>query len=301
MYGLTADLVKMLQESSVLMDQWAYESCANKTKGGMEEWAKKNGVVEDKKKDEFSCDWYHSTWQYLRLLNMVAVPNWYPFYNQAIGKVLKDKPNAKVFISACADYGMLAKLHEAIKETKADPTIIIYDICSTPLKSCVWYAERNGLKVTCKTGNIIDDEIPEAPFDLIVTDEFLSVLADEYKPQITKKWKQILKPDGVVITTAMIGKPTTPELRKGFENRAKALFEVNGKMMFPFIKDGEENKLIEKFVKFAEVHTRHMLGSEDILKDLFKDYKHFSYNLILTPGECVNPQPTYEIVASPGC
>src|SRR5690554_41438 len=128
----------------------------------MEEWGKDNGVIEET--DSLSCDWYHSTWQYLRLLNMVAVPNWYYFYNEAIGEVLKDKPKANVFISACADYGMLAKLHEAIKAVNANPKITIYDICRTPLRSCEWYAQKTGLTITCKVGDIIESEIPEAPF-----------------------------------------------------------------------------------------------------------------------------------------
>lgn len=298
MYGLTTEDVKIIQESSVLMDKWAVEGCANKTKGGMEEWAKEFTEIDNT--EDFSCDWYHSTWQYMRLLNMVAVPNWYSFYNEAMSNVLRDKPNAKVFISACADYGMLAKLHEAIKTAKANPTIVVYDICRTPLKSCEWYAERNGLTITCKTGNIINDTIPEAPFDLIVTDEFLSVLKDEYKPQITKKWKELLKPDGVLVTTAMIGQPTTPELRRNYENKGRSLFEANRTMMFPFIKEGEEKRILSKIAKFAEMHTRHMIENEEVLVNLFKDFKHFTYSIIVTPGECVNPTSSYQIVASSG-
>lgn len=295
MYGLTVDTLKILQESSPLMDAWASEVCANKSKGGMEEWAKEQKVAEAK--GGMTCDWYHSTWQYMRLLNMVAVPNWYPFYNEAISKVLREKPNAKVFISACADYGMLAKLHESIIETGATPSITIYDICNTPLKACQWYAERNKLTISCKTANIIYDEIPEAPFDLIITDEFLSVLKDDYKPQITKKWKSILKPDGVVVTTAMIGVPTNQEHRKGFAKKATELTQMYGEMLFPGM---NKEMLIEKFEVFAEVHTRHMLTNEEVLKELFKDYGKFEYSLILTPGECVNPTPSCQIVACAG-
>ena len=174
MYGLDGKTMLLLQESAQLMEKWAEEHCSHKERGGMEEWAKDSGRSEQLQ--AFTCDWYHGTWQYMRLLNMVAVPNWYHFYHEVLNEILRKKPDANVFISACADYGMLAKLHESIIAAQANPVITIYDICKTPLKSCEWYADRCGLKITCKAANIITDDIPEAPFDLIVTDEFLSVL-----------------------------------------------------------------------------------------------------------------------------
>ena len=300
MYGVCVDTLQLLQESSILMDEWSNGKCAFKTtdvKGGMEQWAKEQAAAAEA---NLCCDWYHGTWQYLRLLNMVAVPNWYGFYVKALSDVLKRKPNANVFISACADYGMLAKLHEAIQVAKTNPTITIYDICETPLRSCEWYAQKFGLSINCKVGNIITGDIPEAPFDLIVTDEFLTVLKDDYKPEITARWKQLLKPDGVIVTTAMIGGPTTAELRAGFAQKARNIVATYGKMLFPHHTNGKEQELLAKFDHFATFHTRHMLKGEEQLKELFKDYKHFTFNKILTPGECVNPTASFEIVASPG-
>ena len=232
---------------------------------------------------------------------MVAVPNWYSFYVKALSDVLKLKPNANVFISACADYGMLAKLHEAIIVAGTKPTITIYDICDTPLESSKWYADKFGLKIECHVGNIITGDIPEAPFDLIVTDEFLTVLKDEYKPEITARWKQLLKPDGVLVTTAMIGKPTTPELRKGFAEMARDRFARYGEMLFPHhTTEAQKQKLMVKFEKFATYHTRHMMKDEAQLKELFKHYKQLSFDTIITPGECVTPTRSFQIVASPG-
>ncbi len=297
MYGLTIDTVKLLQESAPLMDIWSGQHCAHKKQYGMEEWAKQNS--EAKHKGEFSCDWYHGTWQYMRLLNMVAVPNWYAFYVKAIGDVLKRKPNATVFISACADYGMLSKVHEAMIEAKTSPKIVIYDICQTPLKSCEWYANKHGLSISCTSANILTDHIPEAPFDVVVTDEFLSVLKDEYKSQATDKWRKLLKPDGVLITTVMMGKATTQELRRKFATKAENIINVYDKMLFPHL-NGDRKKLLAKFERFAEYHTRHMLKDEKTLRNLFKDYRHVSIEPTVTPGECVNPTVSFQIVASPG-
>jgi len=159
---------QLLVESAPLIEQWSERECASKPKGGMEEWAKDN--LPDKADN---CGWYHGTWQYLRLLDMVAVPDWHRgFYNDTLGNILKQKPEPKVLISACADYGMLAMLHEAMELSGTSPRIVIYYICKTPLRACRWYADRHNIKIETKCDNIITNSITEAPFDLIVTDEF---------------------------------------------------------------------------------------------------------------------------------
>lgn len=294
MFGLSTKDVVLLKESAPLTEEYAKKGCNYKDSGGMEEWAKKNIDVSN-----LSCEWYHSTWQYLRLINMVAVPNWYEFYNSAISNVLKKHKNPKVFISACADYGMLAKLHESIIETGIIPEIVIYDICPTPLMSCKWYADKFGLDIKYKTGNIITDDIPEKPFDLIITDEFLTVLKDADKPIITNRWYDLLSEGGTVVTTAMIGEITTPEKRDYFYNNAKKLYAENKQMMFPFINNKEqEDSLLQKFKYFADVHTRHMLTNVSIVKDLFKGFNTIEYTVTITPGECVNPTPSCQIITT---
>jgi hypothetical protein len=114
---VTEDELCELQQSSLLMEVWSRELCANKATGGMEDWGKNEKPEE--LNDDNSCSWYHGTWQYLQLLNMVAIPRWYPFYNDALCDVLEGNPRARVMISAAADYGMLRTLHDAMCETKA--------------------------------------------------------------------------------------------------------------------------------------------------------------------------------------
>lgn len=290
--------IEELQKSALLMDEWSKNDCFNKCSGGMEEWAKEEGDVESV--EEFSCDWYHGTWQYMRLLNMVAVPRWYNFYHEALRDILQRKPDARVMISACADYGMLHALHHAMTASGARPTIIIYDICNTPLKSSEWYARKHNFQVRCFCNNIITTDIKESSFDLIVTDEFLTVLHNTYKPLITEKWKKLLKPGGTVVTTAMIGNPTTPELRKGYAARARKLFEIYGTQVFPqqLNVNGNKEKLLAQFQRFAMYHTRHMIKDEQEIRNLFKDFKYLSITRIKTPGECVNPTYSFQIVAS---
>lgn len=286
----------LLVESAPLMEQWSEQECTRKPKGGMEEWAKDN---RPKDADNLDCAWYHGTWQYLRLLDMVAVPDWHrDFYNEALGNILKRKPDANVLISAAADYGMLAMLHEAMELTGSSPRVVIYDICKTPLLACRWYADRHGINIETKCDNIITNPIPEAPFDLIVTDEFFTVLKAEYKPLISKRWKELLKPGGSVVTVAMMGNATTPELRRRYAERARQLLETsNGNYLAAQPKYSTE-AIIDRFVAFADLHTRHMLSSENEIHSLLSCFDDVTCRRITTPGECVNPTDSFQIVAS---
>lgn len=280
----------LLLESAPLMWSWSRNGCGHKNTGGMEEWAKEQAAdaVE-------TCDWYHGTWQFLRLLDMVATPPWYPFYMGALGKILAAKPNANVLISAAADWGMVAQLHEAARAVGATPKITLYDICRTPLVASEWYADKHGFQMNCLCDNIITGNgIPLGSYDLIVTDEFLTVLKDDYKPMITKRWMELLAPGGAVVTTAMIGGPTTPSLRAGYAARARALLTAN-RWILDHAK-ATEKELVERFEVFAHVHTRHMLTSVKQLRDLFQEFKLF-FTMVVTPGECVNPTNSFQIVA----
>jgi len=289
---LDPQTLALLIESAPLSEVWSRTECAPKPKGGMEEWAKENRLEPD------NCGWYHGTWQYLRLLDMVAVPHWHrEFYNRVLGGILKQKPRANVLISAAADWGMLASLHEAMQISGATPDIVLYDICGTPLKSCQWYADRHNIAIKTKRANIITEEIAEAPFDLIVTDEFLSVLKAEYKPSITKRWKELLKPGGAVVTVAMMGGVTTPALRRGYAGRAQGLLELADGNFLPHNSQGTKAHVLQRCITFADFHTRHMVSSENELRGLLSGFDHLECRGISTPGECVNPTESFQIVA----
>ncbi len=292
MYTLDARTRELLIESAPLMESWSATDCAGKDAGGMEEWAKTANV-----QPVASCDWYHGTWQYLRLLNMVAVPPWYEFYQATLSDVLRHRPKAEVLISAAADFGMLATLHEAVRATKAEPRIFVYDICRTPLRSCQWYAEKHEFPIECVCANLLTCDIPPASFDLIVTDEFLTVIKGSDKPLIVQRWRELLKPGGTLVTTAMIGEATTAELRQGYAERARRLFEDNAPS-FPHYFNGRRDELLRRFHAFASHHTRHMLSGEDELKRLFDGFGKFTFARTVTPGECVNPTDSFQVVAT---
>jgi hypothetical protein len=290
---LDAQTRNLLVDSAPLSETWSRTECCAKPKGGMEEWAK------DQRLEPDNCGWYHGTWQYLRLLDMVAVPHWHrQFYNETLGGILKQKPNANVLISAAADWGMLASLHEAMQIAGASPNIVLYDICPTPLKSSQWYAAKHKFSLKTRCANIITEHISEAPFDLIITDEFLSVLKSEYKPLIAKRWKELLKSGGSVVTVAMLGGETTPELRQGYAERARRLLESTNGNYLPSHGEAKKAEVLERCITFANFHTRHMLSNEQELRNLLSIFEGLEMRRITTPGECVNPTDSYQIIAT---
>ncbi len=295
LYSLDPRTRELLIESAPLMERWAATECGSKDSGGMEEWAKTHDPAQAP--PSMSCNWYHGTWQYLRLLNMVAVPPWYEFYQEALTGVLRRRPQARVLISAAADYGMLATLHEAMEATGATPRIQVYDICRTPLRACEWYAEKHGFAIECTCANLLTGDLPMAAFDLIVTDEFLTVIKGADKPLIVKRWKELLTPGGTLVTTAMIGDATTPELRQGYAERARKLLDHHADS-FPQHQNGGRESLLQLFDRFASVHTRHMLSGEEEIRRLFDGFGTVSFHRTVTPGECVNPTDSFQIVAS---
>lgn len=295
LYTLDARTRDLLIESAPLMAKWSETECRTKGRGGMEQWAKQNLPSPDDRPT--SCGWYHGTWQYLRILDMVAVPPWYRFYGRALSSALRKRPQARVLISACADYGMLATLHQAVVAAGTKPSIVICDICTTPLLACEWYAKRHGLEIECICDNLFTtNALAAGSFDIIVTDEFLTVLADADKPLAAARWRELLKPGGTVVTTAMIGGPTTPELRTRYAEKARRLLAANSDS-FGTMEESPE-RLMERTDRFAKFHTRHMISGDKDIRTLFSGFYLGFVVPTITPGECVNPTYSLQIVAT---
>ena len=292
----TEDEFNELVESSLHLNALAGDNCKPKETGGMEEWAIKNHPKAVQ--SPVYCDWYHGTWQILRLLNMVAVPKWYPFYRDTLADALTRVKRPNVLISAAADYGMLCTLHQAIEYAGIEADITLIDICQSPLHSSQWYAARHGVSLETRCDNLLSSRIPENGYDLVVTDEFLTVLKDPDKPTIVNQWRRILKPGGRLVTTAMLGKPTTMELRESYAAKSRERLKQYGPQFLPNYADLED-KLIADCAQFASFHTRHMLRDVEQIRGLFTDagFKFQVLSEVETPGECVNPTYSYQISA----
>jgi len=94
---------------------------------------------------ESSCAWYHGTWQYLRLLDLVSSPWWHAsFFRNAIGRQSAGRSDIRVLISGCADFSTYALVQGQAADSAK---ITALDLCPTPLMATSWYARRIGAPV----------------------------------------------------------------------------------------------------------------------------------------------------------
>ncbi len=173
------------------------------------------------------CSWYHGVWQYLRIFNMVSTPTWHTdFYFTALQSIAVQDKTSRVLISGTADYSMLAHLLWAFRRARSAAEVTVLDLCETPLFLCRWYAKSLGVRVNTVAADIHTFE-GGPPFDLIVTDAFLTRFTPEECRAVLDSWATLLRSGGHVVTTIRIepglsrGRVhTTPEQADAFRRRA---------------------------------------------------------------------------------
>jgi SAM-dependent methyltransferase len=151
-----------------------------------------------------NCSWYHGLWQYLRLLRLVATPEHHAdFYRDALDSVANDSSAPRLLIAGAADYSMLAHVLALCSERKLEPELVVTDLCETPLMLNRWYADRAGRPISTHRCDIL--QYPDAPpFDAVCTHSFLGRFSPVERQELVKKWRQLLRPGGRVITVKRI-------------------------------------------------------------------------------------------------
>ena len=167
--------------------------------------------------DQESCAWYHGIWQYLRLFDMVSSPGWHSeFYRRRLRARIARLDRPRVLITGAADYSMLAHVVTASQDRNIDAHVV--DMCQTPLMACRWYAQNLKLPVglhrldltdpDCATRLLTDsgpnDAEANTPFDLIVTDAFLTRFTRDAADTVVANWSRLLKDGGAVVTTVRL-------------------------------------------------------------------------------------------------
>lgn len=228
-----------------------------------------------------SCYWYHSTWQYLRLLNLVSTPSWHhEFYLKNIEKALKDKQNdfANIFISGAADYSSLSYTIFGAKELNIDASFTVLDLCRTPLFSCEWYAKRTNTKLTTMQKSIFEFD-DKSKYDLVCTDAFLTRFSKNDTLNILTRWYNALIPGGSVITTVRIHDdehicPEIPlkEAVEAFANKAYSRAKLWGKHI-----NCSPEEMREKAYKYASTMKSNSLGNKE---DILNAFKQAGFNIL---------------------
>ena len=218
-----------------------------------------------------SCYWYHSTWQYLRLMDMVSTPSWHhDFYLEQIQKICSSMKRVNVLISGAADYSSLSYVVRAIESLNIDAHYTVLDLCETPLFSWKWYAKLKNISVDTKQQSIFELEDINK-YDIICTDAFLTRFSKDKISKIISLWNNALCDGGHVITTVRIHDekyqcPNFPSNKdiENFKNKAIERMKIWG---------GFINCTVEEMSQKAEIyakkmHSNHIGNRQDII-DLF--------------------------------
>ena len=199
------ELNMMLENSCNTMKSYAIENC-----------------YRDYVDNDNSCCWYHSVWQYLRLLDCVSAPQWHDeFYRSAFVDVAKKNGEnriIKILISGTADYSLLHLLIDAFfqlynqEDMKVNSRIYVLDKCPTPINMCSLYPEYVA-QFNWKKKSYLEKCIQIIPcnndiflyrengFDLICTDAFLTRFSEENVKSVLNTWKNMLREEGIIVTT----------------------------------------------------------------------------------------------------
>ena len=146
------------------------------------------------------CDWFHGTWQILRLLGLNTTPEHHQrFFEDALSPLAKPGRRPAVLISGTADYSLLARLLFFFRNSGAEPLWTVADRCETPLILNRWYAGRAGCEISTRCCDILELE-GEAAYDVICTHSLIGQLLPGHRDRLAKTWHRLLRPGGRLVT-----------------------------------------------------------------------------------------------------
>lgn len=220
--------------------------------------------------DKKECSWYHRVWQYLRIFDIVSTPTWhYKFYIESIRRHFLSRKKVAILISGTADYSMLAHVLYALSIMDIEYEVTVLDLCQTPLILCEWYAKQERKKIITVQGDILKFNKKEY-FDLIITDAFITRFSDNGKLRVLEKWNNLLKKDGMIITTARVDKESSSRVAKA-SDKEQANFV---KKVFQSAQEWQQllPESIENIKLWAKEYAEHMTSYPIKNKNLFCEF-----------------------------
>ncbi len=156
-----------------------------------------------------TCLWYHQVWQYLRLLGVIStIRTNTDFLTRVFRDLARTGEYRRVLISGAADYSMLAHLKCSYDQERGELDATVLDRCDTSLFLNGWYADRHQMRLDTVCANALESA-PEGPFDLVCTHNFLGRFDARARRRLIARWRELLRPGGVVVTTLRI-RPNDP-------------------------------------------------------------------------------------------
>lgn len=223
--------------------------------------------------DTISCNWYHSVWQYLRIIDCVSSPSWhFEFYYTEFLRLINDK--TKILICGTADYSLLALINFVANKKKVFPQIYVFDACKTPLLVCEKFAENHRMNLTTIQSNILDFSYNET-FDIITTDAFLSRFSYSDKNIIIEKWEKLLSKTGKIITTIKVNCNLKRDtILKYSDNEEKYSFDVSQLVKSSLLKE-KEGLITKMSINYINNITSIPFTNKKEIEDLFNNNNLF--------------------------
>ena len=229
---------------------------------------------------ESSCAWYHGTWQYLRVLDLVSSPWWHAsFFRKAIARQSADRSDIRVLISGCADFSTYALVQGQVADSAK---ITVLDLCPTPLMATSWYARRIRAPVPeLLISDAVEHKRPGS-YDIIVSDSFLPRFQADALGELLQTWCASLAPGGVALTTVRLHEtrpdPDRQETERLHRWRQAA---TDAQSWWPQVSDLPLEQLDSRISAFVANQERHTSLDTSTLRVLFAEVG-FNYATIST-------------------
>ena len=219
------------------------------------------------------CMHGHRVRQYLSLLGLLATSE--PrrdFYLNALQSITSRQGPPHVLISGAADYATLDFVYTSFGQRGIIPDITVTDLCETPLALNRWYAERTTCRIKTIRCDILD-LTSEAPFDAVCTDYFLSKFPAGRRSVLVRKWHELLRPGGAVITATRLRPAADGEIAKfspqQVEQLRASVTRIAGERRTSLVVNVEE--LAREAASYAAGYATHAVHTPEEVRALFEN------------------------------
>ena len=183
---------------------------------------------------------YHAAFPLLDLFGVVSTPRAHEeFYRNAVDSAtMRLDPETRILVSGLASPSMADIVLEEAKFMKPFPglkhelegRIDVLDVCATPLLTCQRVFKPEQLAVMAFIQDDAREYASGGPYDLIVTDAFLTRFNDKDKAVVLKNWVKMLADDGEIATTWRIGRKDDEPDYGDEEARKRFIYNVTRRM-----------------------------------------------------------------------
>jgi hypothetical protein len=242
------------------------------------------------------CAAYHAVWPYILLFGMATGPQRQrEFYRAAVQDAVLDG-GTRVLISGAADHNLAATVMWAYAMADAPPEIAVLDVCETPLRLSVWFADQVGARIETIAADILNYRAAR-PYDIIFAHSFIGLFAPDTWEQLFGSWRDALVPGGRVVMVHRVRRNAPDLIRfsasQAADLHARFLRHANARVDETGVAADVFPALIDKYVAHSAIYP---LRSEQDLVALFERVGFRIDSLTLDPidpqGPGTSPGPT---------